>query len=55
MTQLTFNDGLRFGCGFMVAALLFWIGITVLMVIVGLLLTVLGVGGGLMVPGMLGG
>jgi hypothetical protein len=40
---LSFGDGFKFGCGFQVAALLFGVGITILMVIVLLVLSILGV------------
>lgn len=43
MGGLSFGDGFKFGCGFQVAALLFGIGITILMVIVLLVLSILGV------------
>ncbi len=35
---LTFGDGFQFGCGFMVAVLIFWIVMSILLAIIGLIL-----------------
>jgi len=43
MGGLSFGDGFKFGCGFQVAALLFGIGMAILMAIVLLVLSILGV------------
>lgn len=40
---LSFGDGFKFGCGFQVAALLFAIGMSILMAIVFLVLSIMGV------------
>jgi len=44
MGGLSFGDGFKFGCGFQVAALLFGIGMTILIAIVVLVMGLLGMG-----------
>jgi hypothetical protein len=40
---LSFGDGFKFGCGFQVAALLFSVGLTILIAIVFLVFSIMGV------------
>jgi hypothetical protein len=40
---LSFGDGFKFGCGFQVAALLFGIGVSILVAIIFLVLSITGV------------
>jgi uncharacterized membrane protein YccF (DUF307 family) len=42
-SNLTFRDGLSFGCGLWVSFLGFWLGLTLLSAVVALILTLLGV------------
>jgi hypothetical protein len=44
MTELSFGDGFRFGCGFIAAGVVFYIILAIISVIVVLLLGVLGGG-----------
>ncbi len=51
MTELSFGDGFRFGCGFIAAGVVFYIILAIISVIVVLLLGVLG-GGMMTLPGI---
>jgi hypothetical protein len=52
MTELSFGDGFRFGCGFIAAAVVFYIILAIIAVIAALLIGVLG-GNMISLPGLL--
>jgi flagellar biosynthesis protein FliQ len=52
MNKLTVGDGFRFGCGFMLAALVAWMAAAILGVIASLIMAALGMGLGSLIGDM---